>query len=88
MARKVFYRNCRLSNPQTDGRVLNLMSYIPEPYCVRGKVLKLRDEDGTWGDGWVVDVVGDERREGHDIPDAHDLIKAHLRATGDAEPKG
>ena len=54
---------------------------------MKGKVLKLRDEDGTWVNGWIVDSVSVDRRDGKDIPDAHELIKAHRRATGDAEPK-
>ena len=87
MGKHVFYRNCQLSKPKKNGSVLRLTSYIPEPFCVVGKVLKLRGDDGTWDNGWIVDVASPDRRDGKDIPDAHDLIKAHRRATGDAEPK-
>ena len=62
-------------------------SYIPEPFCVVGKVLKLRDEDGEWNDGWIVETAGKDRVDGDRLPDYHKEIKGHRQATGDSLPK-
>lgn len=85
MARKKsFYRQCRLT--KTVGVATCVMvSWIPDRFAMVNKVLRLRDEDKVWDDGWVVRVVGSGRRHEDDLPDFHELSKAHLRATGDAE---
>ncbi len=82
MARDVFYRQCRLVRPVAGGECAQV-SWIPEPFAATGRVLKLR-EDGAWVDGWVVVGAGTTRLRGKDLPDAHDLIRGHRRATGDA----
>jgi hypothetical protein len=61
MAKEVFYRQCRLQKKIATG-VTEQVSYIPEPFCVLGKVLKLRDEDGNWSDGWKVIFAAQSRR--------------------------
>lgn len=83
MARDVFYRQCRLVK-RFDGGELVQVSWIPEPYATAGRVVKLR-EDGAWDDGWVVLGAGANRLPAREVPDFHVLIKAHLRASGDAE---
>ena len=83
MAREVFYRQCRLTK-RVEGGELVLVSWIPEPYATAGRVVKLR-EDGVWDDGWVVVGAGTNRLPAAEVPDFHQLSKAHLRATGDAE---
>ena len=51
------YRQCHLK--KNDGEhIWEQVSWIPEPYCVVGKVLKLRDEDGRWDNGWKVTSAG------------------------------
>src|SRR4051812_13649535 len=60
MARKVFYRRCRLVKRTETGQ-LCLVSWIPEPYASTGRVIKLRDSDGHWDDGWVVRSAGSNR---------------------------
>ncbi len=30
------------------------VSWIPSGFAVKGKVVKLKEGDGTWNDGWVV----------------------------------
>jgi hypothetical protein len=54
MKKAKFYRQCTLRKKSEKG-YLEQVSWIPEPFCVEGKVLKLREE-GTenWDDGWVV----------------------------------
>ncbi len=53
MSKKTTYRQCKLQK-KIEGGVKEQTSYIPEPYCHVGKVLKLRDSDGEWEDGWKV----------------------------------
>lgn len=47
------YRQCRLQKKIPNG-VREQVSFIPEPFCREGKILKLRDEDGNWENGWKV----------------------------------
>ncbi|MCU0703722.1 MAG: hypothetical protein MUF18_07075 [Fimbriiglobus sp.] len=60
------------------------MSWIPEVFAEVGRVLKLKEPHG-WDDGWQVREVWSSRLRGDQLPDFHELSKAHLRATGDAE---
>lgn len=84
MARPVFYRQCRLVKQTETGRFVQV-SWIPEPYAATGRVLKLRDCNGVWEEGWLVQSAGENRLRPDEVPDFHELSKAHLRATGDAE---
>ena len=84
MARDVFYRQCRLVK-QTQTGELQQVSWIPDRFAVVGKVLKLRADDKTWDNGWVVQSAGHNRLSVDQVPDFHEMSKAHLRATGDAE---
>lgn len=84
MAKKVFYRQCRLVKKIENGE-LQLVSWIPEPHAATGRIVKLRDDDGAWDDGWVVVGAGENRLPADQVPDFHQISKAHLRATGDAE---
>lgn len=83
MAKDVFYRQCRLVK-RIQGGELTQVSWLPEPYATKGRVVKLRD-NGVWDDGWVVASAGHNRLAACDVPDFHELAKALLRATGDAE---
>jgi hypothetical protein len=85
--KQIYYRQCRLHKTNNDGASLEQTSYIPEPYCTVGKVLKLKDADGKWDDGWVVTLAHPERRLAEDLPDPHNDIKHHRLATGDSERK-
>ncbi len=82
MSKKTYYRQCRLQKGNT-----HQMSWIPEEFAVKGKIIKLRDEDGVWDDGWKVNEAYSTRLETHDLPDPHSEIKGHRKATGDAMPK-
>lgn len=81
MARVVHYRHCRLVKPVATGEKV-VVSWIPEKFAEVGRVLKLRN-DKLWDDGWVVRTAGTNRLRGDQLPDFHELSKAHLRATGD-----
>jgi hypothetical protein len=84
MASEVFFRQCRLVKRTATGELCQV-SWIPEPYASAGRVVKLRDSDGHWDDGWVVRSAGNNRLRADQVPDFHELSKAHLRATGDAQ---
>jgi hypothetical protein len=74
MAKEPFYRQCRLQK-QTGNAVREQVSFIPEPYCVVGKTLKLRDEGGDWEDGWVVVTAGDRQPATQVDARARDYLK-------------
>jgi hypothetical protein len=62
-------------------------SWIPEQYAHVGKVLKFRDDEGVWDDGWIVGQASQTRLAQDMLPDYHSEIKGHRKATGDALPK-
>jgi hypothetical protein len=62
-------------------------SWIPEQYAKVGKVLKLRDDNNVWTDGWVVQLASQTRLAEDMITDYHRDIKGHRKATGDSLPK-
>jgi len=86
MGKTTFYRQCYLEKPTTEGTSCQ-MSWIPEKFAVKDKVLKLKDDDGNWDNGWIVRTVGTFRREDEDLPDSHSAIKGHRKTTGDSMPK-
>lgn len=85
--RATYYRQCTLERRQLES-VVRMVSFIPEKFANLGKILRLRDNDGAWIDGWLVAAVGSERVAEAMLPDAHRGIKQHRQATGDALPKG
>jgi hypothetical protein len=50
--KQLYYRQCTLRKKLEVG-YLEQTSWIPEPFCKEGKVLKLKEDD-VWDDGWVV----------------------------------
>ena len=62
MKHNTLYRQCRLVKRVSGGEKL-LMSYIPADFARVGRVVKLRDADGGWDDGWVIRLVGGSRTE-------------------------
>ncbi len=86
MSKTTFYRQCHLEKPTSEG-TSHQTSWIPEKFAVQDKILKLKDADGNWDNGWIVKTVGTSRREDDDLPDSHSEIKGHRKATGDSMPK-
>ena len=82
MAKKVYYRQCSLRRGNT-----HTVSWLPEKFAEQGKYLKLKGKDGEWVDGWLVESVGSSRVEDSMLPDPHQSIKGHRKATGDSQPK-
>lgn len=80
--KKTYYKQCDLQK----GNMFQT-SWIPEKFATLNRVLKLRDGDGKWDDGWVVIRAGQNRVEDSSMPDLHKEIRGHRKATGDSLPK-
>lgn len=52
-----FYKQCCLRKPTLSG-YKTTTTFLPEKFCIIGKVIKLKDNNGEWEDGWVVEAVG------------------------------
>ena len=60
----IYYRQCGLERNRPDGNKEYMITWLPEKYAVAGKYLKLKtNETEKWVDGWMVQSVGDSRRE-------------------------
>lgn len=51
------YRQCKLRR-NIPGGTQETTSYIPEKFAIVGDVLKLRNIQGKWTDGWIVESAG------------------------------
>lgn len=62
-----------------------MVSFIPKKFSKVGDVVKLKDENGTWTDGWVVRSAG----EPTELPEksVRQMIREHRKNTGDSLPK-
>jgi hypothetical protein len=55
-------------------------SWLPEKYAKKGKVLGLKNDDGEWEEGWVVDEVWAKRRS-TDVLAMSEFYKTHRDGT-------
>lgn len=76
------YRQCSLQNGNR-----HMVSWIPSKFAISGKILKLRDENKEWEDGWEVISAGTEVDEEF-LPDTHQAIKNHWKKTSGSIPVG
>ena len=79
---KIKYKQCGLCKPIKNGSI-SQVSWIPSKYAVLNAVLKLKDGNNIWDDGWIVTTVGDEIDQ-EDVPDWHKARKVHRERTGDS----
>jgi len=77
------YKQCILVR-KTDGGEIRETSYIPERFAVVGNCIRIKNEDDTWTDGWVVKHVGHYTDA---PPDWKKNIRKHRQNTGDSLPK-
>ena len=56
----VMYTQCVLKRP-SDGGFLVDNAWIPSEFAKLGKVLKIKQDDNIWQDGWKVTSVGTTR---------------------------
>lgn len=94
---KTNYKQCRMEKRaescgiiQQNGIMVHT-AWIPEKFAKLHKVIKLlmKDRDGNehWEDGWRITFVGESSVSYQDLPDSHAAIKNHRKATGDNLPK-
>jgi hypothetical protein len=74
MSKELFYRQCRLQKRVGD-TTYEQVSFLPEPFGVVGKVLKLPDGDRGWDGGWVVVSAGERQPGTHVEAHARDYLK-------------
>jgi hypothetical protein len=53
----VAYRQCTLIQPRARASC-HYVTWLPEIFASPGQVVRLRQADGSWSDGWRVDSVG------------------------------
>jgi hypothetical protein len=82
---KTKYKQCGLQKTTSAGHI-SQVSWIPTKYAILNQVLKLKDENDKWEDGWLVTTVGTEVIE--EAIDLHKAVKMHRKATGDSMKKG
>lgn len=87
MAKETYYRQCALERKISEKAFSRQVAWIPEQYCKEGKILKIKDQNDEWVDGWEVKTVGQDLVSEKDAPDAHKAIKGHRKATGDSMAK-
>ena len=82
--KKQGYHQCRLVRKLSGTSTVEQLRYIPEQFAALNKPLKLKLEDGTWQDGWIVRSVGSYTEN---PPDWRKAIRGHRDHTGDSLPK-
>lgn len=58
-------QQCVLKRRSDEG-VLVTVSWLPESYAEKDKVVKLKNQDGHWVDGWKVTSVSSYRRDANE----------------------
>lgn len=83
MAKTTTYRQCHLVKKRKapDAGELHQTSWIPSQFAVMNKVLKLKDEDGAWDNGWVVTSVGPYEKTEKEANEGTQLHKKQRRAS-------
>jgi hypothetical protein len=81
---KTKYKQCGLQKKTNNGYI-SQVSWIPTKYAILNQVLKLKDENDKWEDGWKITTVGTEVIE--EVPDLHKAVRMHRKATGDSMKK-
>lgn len=80
MPRTVKYRQCKLVKKIPEGEK-HQTSWIPSEFAVEGKILKLRDSDGAWDNGWKVAKAGSHEVDHEEVNEMSQLHKRQRRAS-------
>ena len=73
------YQQCRLRRQNSEQ-----VSFLPLRFAVAGRVVRLKQEDASWEDGWLIADVYGMPTPLDQIHDPHAAVKSHRRATGDS----
>lgn len=57
------------------------MAWIPDQFAVVDKYIKIKNEDGSWDDGWQVKSVSENSRTAQEADQASQLYKKTRRAS-------
>lgn len=82
------FRQCRLRRDvKSNGQKVTWfqVSFLPVKYAMKGKRLRLRNDNDVWEDGWVVDQVFSATVDKPVY--AASAIREHRKRTGDSLPK-
>jgi len=55
MENSMNYTQCLLVKENKDGEVFKTVCWIPSEFAQRYRVLKLKEDNGEWNDGWMVE---------------------------------
>jgi hypothetical protein len=83
MTNRNFYRQCGLRRELGEDRTAHLVSYLPIQFAKPNRVVRLKDANDQWEDGWRVVRIG-AAVEKEQLPDVHRKIKSHRKRTGDS----
>ena len=83
MKKRMIYRQCGLRQDLGNDRSYFQRSYIPEKFARLNQVVRLRNADDQWDDGWQVVSIGNSVAA-CELPDSHRQIKSHRQQTGDS----
>ena len=78
--KKIHFRQCKLVKP-SEGGTMHSITWLPEKFCALGKYVKLKNDDGSWTDGWKVEEVYPSRRTLDEANIASDVYRHHRKAT-------
>ena len=81
---KTLYKQCRLVR-DIGTKTQMTVSYLPVKFAKTDNIVKLKNEQEEWSDGWrILSVFGKATDE---PPDVKKIIRNHRINTGDALPK-
>lgn len=69
-----YWKQCGLKKKINNTTFEEQVSYIPEPYCKIGKILKLK-EDNKWEDGWKVIWCGERKSDEEVSRNSRDYLR-------------
>jgi hypothetical protein len=53
---------CELHRNEESGATVVLVTWLPERFAVINKILKLKEDDGSWTNGWCVMSVANSSK--------------------------
>lgn len=76
MKKETNYIQCSL----VKNKSIHHMAWIPEHFAVLGKFIKIKQDDGTWDDGW--EVTGDGGGFKRTAKEADDASQSYKKIGG------
>ncbi len=58
------------------------VAWIPSGFASMGRIVKIKQDDGSWVGGW--EIVGVGSNEIDEVPDINKMIRGHRKNTGDS----